>query len=82
VADEIELIPDPAFGPGTWANWTRSIRGLEEVVVDFAVLDPLHPTQGTLLFRVVLPLRAAFELRDDLVRVMDEYSGGGTPPSE
>ena len=80
MAEELDLTPDPMFAAGTWANWTRVILGREEVTIDFAIQDPVEPGSGTLMVRVTLPPGAAYELRDQLVRAMQEYNERGQPP--
>lgn len=79
MADEIELTPDPMLGVGTWSNWTRVLRGTEQVTIDFAVRDPLEPSYGTLVVRVNLSLGAAYDLRDTLTQVMRSYTDPDHP---
>jgi hypothetical protein len=68
------------MGPAPWSNWTRVLLGREEVTIDFAMLDPLDPSEGALIARIILPPGAAYDLRDALVAVMGEYTERGQPP--
>jgi hypothetical protein len=80
VAQEIEFTPDPTLGLGTWSNAFRVMLGTQQVTIDFAVRDPLDAGRADLIVRVNLPTGTAFDLRDELINVMQEYSERGQPP--
>lgn len=73
MAKNIQIFVPERLRAGVFSNTAKVNASPREVVVDFALIEPTEPPQGTLVSRVILTPLHAMELRDSLSKVLARY---------
>ena len=69
----IEIFVPERLRSGVFSNTAKVNASPREVVIDFALIEPVQPPKGTLVSRVILTPLHAIELRDSLNKVLERY---------
>ena len=69
----IEIFISEDLRRGVFTNTAKVNASPREVVIDFALIEPVEPPKGVLVSRVILTPVHAMELRDSLNKVLERY---------
>jgi hypothetical protein len=69
----LEIFVSEKMRPGVFSNTAKVNASPREVVLDFALVEPVEPPKGVLVSRVILTPLHAMELRDSLNKVLERY---------
>jgi len=69
----LEIFVPEKLRAGRFSNTAKVNASPREVVIDFALVEPVQPPKGTLVSRVILTPLHAMELRDSLSKVLERY---------
>ena len=69
----LEIFVPEKLRAGVFSNTAKVNASPREVVVDFALVEPIEPPKGVLVSRVILTPLHAMELRDSLNKVLARY---------
>jgi hypothetical protein len=69
----LEIFIPERLRPGVFSNTAKVNASPREVVIDFALVEPVVPPKGVLVSRLILTPVHAMELRDSLSKVLERY---------
>lgn len=73
MAKNIEIFVPEKLRAGVFSNTAKVNASPREVVIDFALVEPVNPPKGVMVSRVILTPLHAVELRDSLNKVLERY---------
>ena len=75
----LQISIEPSQRAGVWANWAHVTHSEHEFTLDFVRMDPLQPSHGIVVARVVVPPSFVTQLIDALTNNWQKYGEKAMP---